>query len=131
MKRLALVLLAAIFLRHGAANWLADGSDLSAAAWFYVLGGALEALLCAVILLMIYGYQRTVWRALAAAALLIGIIEGAQISACRLAVDNIRAVPEGMNLCDYATGFPVGAVMFSLYLIFVCYELGRITFKRA
>ncbi|MFA6168947.1 MAG: hypothetical protein WC700_20140 [Gemmatimonadaceae bacterium] len=130
MRFLALILLAGAFLRHGTANWLAEGSSMSAAAWFYVLGGAWEAVLCAVILLMVYGYHRTIWRVMAATALVIGILEGAQMSVCRLAITDIRAVPAGVNLCDYATGLPVGAVMLTLYLLFICYELGRTLFLR-
>lgn len=125
MRTLAIVLLVGVFARHDTANWLADGSALSPAAWFYVLGGAWEATLCALMLWQVMGYPAELWRNLAAAGLLIGISEGVQVSVCRLAVEDIRAIPPGINMCDHIAGMPVGAVMTSLYLLLICWQIGR------
>ena len=125
MRALAIVLLVGVFARHDTANWLADGSRLSPAAWFYVLGGAWEALLCALMLWSVLGYPPALWRNLAAAALVIGISEGAQVATCRLAVEDIRAIPPGINMCDYVAGMPVGAVLTSVYLLLICWQIGR------
>ena len=125
MRALAIVLLLGVFVRHDTANWLADESRFSAAAWFYMLGGAWEVMLCGLLLWAVMGYPSSLWRNLAAAALMIGISEGAQIAGCRLAVDNIVAIPPGINMCDYVVGMPVGAVMTSLYLLLICWQIGR------
>lgn len=124
MRTLAILLLVAVFARHGLANWLAGEAGLSAAAWFYVLGGAWEAMLCGALAWAILGYRAGLWRSLGLAACAIGALEGAQMAACRLAITDIRAVPAGANLCDFATGLPVGAVAISLYLITICYAIG-------
>ena len=131
MSRVAVILIIGVFLRHDAANWLASGSRLSPAAWHYILGGAWEVMLCALLLWVVYGYRWSVWRGIASTALVIGMLEGMQISACRLAVDDIRAVPVGMNLCDFRLGLPVGAVMTSLYLIMLAWQVGRAIRERS
>ena len=131
MKPLAAALLIGVFARHGAANWLAEGSSLSSAAWFYILGGVWEATLCGLILWAIMGYRWTLWRGLASAGCLIGMMEGSQLAVCRLGITDIKAVPTGVNLCDYWSGFPVGAVAFSLYLLIICWHFGRYVRERA
>lgn len=124
MRALAFVLVVGVFARHGLANAIAEHSTLSPAAWFYVLGGAWEVALCACLAWAIIGYRASLWRSLGLAACAIGAIEGAQMSACRLAITDIRAVPAGANLCDFATGLPVGAVLFTLYLLGISYAIG-------
>lgn len=131
MRALAIILLVGVFLRHDTANWLADGSTFSAGAWFYVLGGAWEVMLCGLLLWAVMGYPWTIWRGISSAALLIGMSEGAQIAGCRLAIDDIKAVPIGANLCDHATGLPVGAVMMSGYLLLLCWHIGRAIRERS
>ena len=131
MKAFAVALLVGVFLRHGSANWLSDGSSLSAAAWFYILGGAWEFTLCALLLWVVMGYRWTIWRGLCTAALVIGMLEAAQVSVCRLAISDIRAVPVGVSLCDYATGMPMGAVMMSLYVLLICWHFGRAIRERS
>ena len=125
MKALAFVLLLGVFIRHDSANWLASITGLTPAAMFYILGGLWEFTLCSLLLFMVLGYPYTLWRGLASAGLVIGVLEGFQIFACRLAIADIGAVPMGANLCDFSTGFPVGAVMTSLYLFMICWHFGR------
>lgn len=124
MKVIAFALLVGVFIRHSGHTWL-SGSGYSPAAVFYMLGGLWEALLCALGAALVYGARRTVWSGVALAALTIGALEGLQVTGCRLAIADIRAVPSGANLCDYATGLPVGAVAFSLYLIVIAWHVGR------
>src|SRR5882672_9284152 len=104
------ILLVGVFLRHNTSQWF---PGYSPAAWFYVLGGLWEILLCACVLLA-YSHNP-----LLAAAMWIGILEGSQVSICRLATKDIDAV-HGQNLCDALTGLPIGATMTGLYVILVC-----------
>jgi hypothetical protein len=59
----------------------------------------------------------------------IGILEGAQVSVCRLATKDIDAV-HGQNLCDALTGWHVGAIMTGVYLFIVCMAIGKEWRKR-
>lgn len=124
MKALAFILLIGVFVRHSAHNWLlSDG--YSPAAIYYMLGGMWEATLCLVLAWVAYGYRYSIWRGILTAALFIGALEGFQTTGCRLAITDIKAVPRGANLCDYATGFPVGAVTTSVYLLGLCWMIVR------
>jgi len=125
VKALAFVLLLGVFLRHNSGNWLASVSGLSPAAMFYILGGMWEVTLCALLLWLVAAYPWSLWQGIASAGLLIGVAEGFQVFACRLAITDIKAVPRGANLCDFATGFPVGAVTTSIYLLGLCWMIGR------
>lgn len=125
MKALAFVLILGVFIRHDSPNWLAALSGMTPAAVFYILGGMWEVVLCTLLLWLVAGYPYTIWQAIASVALLVGISEGFQMFACRLAIVDIKAVPRGQNLCDFATGFPVGAVTTSLYLLALCWIVGR------
>src|SRR5437899_2034845 len=102
MRWLGPILLIAVFLRHDTSQWL---PAFSPAAWFYILGGFWEILLCAVILNAAPSIP------LLTAAMWIGILEGAQISTCRLLTADISQVPKGANLCDHLTGWPIGFLM--------------------
>jgi hypothetical protein len=115
MKWLGPILLVGVFVRHDTSSWL---PGYTPAAWFYILGGVWEMILCTVLLL----FLRT---PLAVAALWIGVLEGAQISACRLLTKDYSAVPKWQNLCDHLTGLPVGAIMTGLYLYIVCQAIGK------
>src|SRR5437870_2954674 len=108
MKWLGPILLVGVFLRHDTSQWL---PGYTPGAWFYVLGGLWEMILCGSLLALIGGYP------LAIAALWIGILEGAQVSTCRLLMTDITKVPRGGNLCDALTGLPIGATMTALYVI--------------
>ena len=131
MKQLAIVLLLGVFIRHDTANWIAASSGMSPAAVFYILGGAWEFVLCGLLLWAVCGYYWTIWSGLASAALVIGMIEGAQVSLCRLAIQDIRSVPQGTNLCDYVTGLPVGAVLTTVYVLLICWHFGRFVRERS
>ncbi len=113
MKWLGSILLVGVFIRHNTA-WSLPG--YSPQAWFYILGGFWEMLLCLVIL-------TKVTEPLAIAAMWIGILEGAQVSVCRLLTSDITKV-QG-NLCDSLTGLPIGATMTALYLLIVCWAIGK------
>lgn len=125
MKALAFVLVLGAFIRHDAANWFASVSGMKPAAIFYVLGGMWEATLCLLILWMMADYPESMWRNLAAGGALIGFLEAFQMAGCRLSITDIKAVPPGVNLCDFVTGVPIGAVMTSLYVVMLAYYVGR------
>jgi hypothetical protein len=61
---------------------------------------------------------------LAIAALWIGILEGAQVTVCGALMGHARP-PEGMNECEYLTGWHVGAIMTGVYLFIVCPAIGK------
>lgn len=115
-KWLGPILLVGVFLRHDTSSWL---PGYTPAAWFYIMGGAWEILLCASILLFMPALP------LIQAAMWIGILEGSQISACRLLTKDYSAVPKWQNLCDHLTGLPIGATMTGLYLIIICIAIGK------
>jgi len=114
MRAVAIILVVGVFVAHDGANWLADGTRYSPAAVFYMLHGAWEAVLSAALLLVLVAVKATVWRDLALGALTISIIEGLQMPTCRLAIADMKAVPRGVSLCDFATGLPVHAVLLTL-----------------
>ena len=115
MKWLGPILLVGVFLRHDTSQWL---PGYSPGAWFYILGGAGEALLCAILLLFLR-------MPLAIVALWIWILESSQDSICRLLTTDISQVPRGSNLCDALIDLPIGATMTGLYLIVVCWAIGK------
>jgi len=126
MKYVAALLLLGVFFRHSAHNWLAEGSNFSSAAWFYMLGGVWEFVLCGLIAAILSEIGKpNVWTRLAIAAAFIGMSEGLQTSICRAVTTNISTVPKSANLCDHAAGLPIGAVMFALYFLIICTILGR------
>jgi hypothetical protein len=116
MRWLGPILLVGVFIRHNTASWF---PGYSPAAWFYIFGGMWEILLCALFLFLVRG------SGLVTSALWIGILEGAQVSACRLLTTDISQVPKGANLCDHLTGLPIGATMTALYLGIVCWAIGK------
>ena len=113
MRWLGPVLLIGVFARHNL-TWL---PGYSPAEWFYLLGGAWEIVLCAVLLLFVSA-------PLAMAALWIGILEGGQVAVCGALMGHRRA-PEGVMECDYLSGLPIGATMTGLYAIIVCAAIGK------
>jgi hypothetical protein len=106
------ILLIGVFGRHDL-TWL---PGYSPAGWFYILGGIWEMILCATLLLFLRS-------PLAVAALWIGILEGAQISTCRLLTTDIHQVKG--NLCDALTNLPIGATMTALYVLIICWAIGK------
>lgn len=124
MKWIACLLLLGVTIRHNAANWLAE-SSFTPAAWFYMLGGLWEATLCAVLLWVLLAAKDSVYRNLALAAMAIGILEGLQVTGCRLLVADISKVPRGTSLCDWVSGLPIGAAMVSTYVLIICYGILR------
>jgi MFS family permease len=115
VKWLGPLLLIGVFARHNL-TWL---PGYSPAEWFYLLGGLWEVVLCATILLLLPSIST-----LAIAALWIGILEGAQVTICGALMGHARP-PEGMNECDYLTGWHVGAIMTGVYLFIVCMAIGK------
>jgi hypothetical protein len=118
MRTIAIILLLAVLYRHSAHNWLPK--NFSPAAWFYINSGLFEALLCGVFLVVALECRRTVWTKVLALAMVIGVIEGLQMSVCRLGT---KIIQPG-NLCDNMVGLPVGATFFSLYFIALCFIFG-------
>jgi hypothetical protein len=125
MKWIAGLLLVGVFFRHSAHTWLAGTMGIPVAGWFYVLGGVWEVLLCAVLALMFGAMREDRWARVAFAAMLIGIAEGAQMAGCRLMIEDMSKLPRGVNICDAATGLPIGAAFFSLYLIIIGWTVFR------
>lgn len=121
MKWIATALLVGVFVAHDSANWLSQGSRFTPAAWFYMLQGAWSVALSATILLMLEAARPTIWRNLAQAAMVISIVEGAQIPVCRAILMGPPAA--GMNVCDSATGLPVGAVLTCIEIIALCWAV--------
>src|SRR5258706_188758 len=113
MRWLGPILLIGVFFRHDRSQWL---PGYSPGAWFYIAGGLWEILLCSSLLLTLPARQ------LSTVAMWIGILEGAQVSACRLATTG--PIGKG-NLCDNLTGLPIGATMTGLYVILVCWAIGK------
>ncbi len=124
MRAIAIVLVVGVFLAHDAANWIADGSRFTPAAVFYMLHGAWEATLSALLLAVLVVVKASMWRDLAVAALVISIVEALQMTACRLAISDIKAVPRGVSLCDYATGLPVHGVLLTLEVFAIFFIMG-------
>jgi hypothetical protein len=125
LKWLAAVLFFGVAIRHMGASWLAPILDLSVAGTFYVLGGVWEVVLCVAVILLLWNQWPTRWRWLVRAAMCIGVIEGAMMSGCRLAIKDLTLVPKGTNLCDHAMGLPVSSVLMSLYAIVLCWGAWR------
>ena len=117
VKWLAAILAVGVLYRHSAHHLL---PILPEKAWFYINGGIWEAVLCGLIAAFLLAAKRDKWTKLGITACVIGALEGLQMAACRLAVGNERV---GGNLCDAVTGLPIGAVMFSLYMIFICWAI--------
>ena len=125
MRAVALVLIVGVFARYDAVNMLSQMFGMSPPAIYYILGGVWEAVLSAVILLLTYQMRECIWRRIIRAAMLIGIIEGTQSSVCRVAFRDIRAVPQGTDLCDYVTGLPFGSVVMSVYFLIICWSVAH------
>ena len=117
MKVFATALLLMIVARHFTAFWLGAHTYLGPKGWSYMMTGIVEVFFCGALAYIVYYARKTKWRWLALFALGIGISEGLQIAACRIAIVDISLVPAGTNLCDYATGLPITLTMNSLYLL--------------
>lgn len=98
-------LLGVLALVHLAPEMVAWATETSQAAWGYVAHGVEAAVIWAA--LAAYGGQRI------AAVCMLGVWEGVQRGACRLAFPMVSAPPRpppGQNLCDVATGLPLSWV---------------------
>ena len=116
MKWLGPLLLIGVFARHNL-TWLPGYTPTE---WFYVLGGVWEAILCILFLCVLKSHGAS----LVVAALWIGILEGAQVTVCGALMGH-RRPPEGTPECDYLSGLPIGATMTGLYVILVCWAIGK------
>lgn len=125
MKWVAFALILGVFIRHEAVYTIASATGYTPAATFRMLGGAWEALLCAVLLIFATALKKCLWRDLIIIAGCIGMLEGLQTPICRIAISDIKAVPATANLCDYALGFPLSYVLLAIYLIFICWSIGH------
>lgn len=113
MKWIGPVLLVGVFARHNLA-WSLPGYNPQA--WFYMLGGLWEILLCSILLLTLPALP------LVRVAISIGILEGAQVTLCRLATTG--PLPKG-NLCDALLGFPLGPWLTGFYIILIAVVTAR------
>jgi hypothetical protein len=115
---LASLLLVSVFVRFFGALTLSKLGGYSWQAWFYILGGYWEAMLCGLLLTVLRNY-------FAKAAMWIGVAEGMQTATCRLLVDDIMKVPRDQSLCDYVTGLTLAAPVTALYLGIICWAIGK------
>jgi hypothetical protein len=118
LRWLASFLLISVFVRFFGGLTLSKFGGYSWQAWFYILGGYWEAMLCGLLLMFLRDY-------FARAALWIGITEALKTSTCRLLVTNIMLVPKDQDLCDYVVGFQTAAPMTALYLGILCWAIGK------
>lgn len=123
MKLLAAVLVLGVFIRHVAVNWLDLG--ISTTALFYTLGGAWESILCLAILVLMLAAKDSIWKSLIQFAMIVGMVEGLQIAACRPFVHDLSKVPPGVDLCDYLLGFPFGKAVMVFYFLVLIWIVGR------
>jgi hypothetical protein len=109
----------AVFVRHDTSYLASTFTPLTPGAWFTTMGGLWEIVLCSLVL--------SLWRAPwpVVAAMWIGIVEGAQIAACRPFIVDISKVPQDVTLCDYVTGWSLGIPILALYLFIVCMAIGK------
>lgn len=128
MKWLAALLLVGVFVRHDAAFLLASWTGWTPAAVFYVLGGFWEAILCGTLFVILNVCERTIWRDLAAYAMVIGVAESVMVSGCRLALT--APPPKGMTSCEHVTGWPIGQAMLALEIMGLCWLVGSWMWKR-
>lgn len=119
----AALLMFGVCVRHFTSHQL-DGFWLTSRAWFYVLGSAWEALLCAMLAIVIAATSPTKYRFLALSALCIGISEALQMGTCRLVLGS-QKLPAGMDTCDYVTGLPIGATSLAIYIAAVLWALWK------
>lgn len=119
------MLLAGVFIRHFGYWWLAEGTRFSPKAMFYILGGAWETILCLTLLGAFIVTERSVWRYIAIAAMIVGALEGFQIAACQFVVVTNANTPANTNICDYLMGVPLGPTLAALYLIAIAYGVSK------
>lgn len=124
MRAVAILLLLGVFVAHDTANWLSEHSRFTPPAIFYMLQGAWSVVLSCIVLMFFWAARKCIWRTLAIAAMVISICEGLQVTGCRFMVKDIWNVPPGTNMCDYATGLPVGTVATILYLVILAWVIG-------
>jgi len=118
VRWLSSILLISVFVRFFGALTLSKLSSYSWQAWFYILGGYWEAMLCGLLLMVLRDY-------FARAALWIGITEAVKNSTCRLLITDIMLVPKDQDLCDYVSGFQTAAPLTALYLFIVLSAIGQ------
>lgn len=115
MKYLIAILFVGVLFRHYVPQMIWEGTGISYQGWFYIFGGLLEVLFC---LCMLYAarnakklviewgamrnYERRLCALIFAYVVIIGVLEGLQISVCRLAITNFGDVPKLAYLCDFA-----------------------------
>lgn len=125
MRWLACALLLAVSMRHNSAFWVADMLQTTPAAVSYVMGGLLEVILGLAIASLLLTFAASVWRNLALVAAAIAVIEGSQMAVCRVLITDIRQLPPNTTLCDFVTGIPIGSVISTMYVLAVCFIVGR------
>ena len=126
MKFIAALLLFGVFARHDTAYWLNDLTGMHPVTVFYMMGGFWEVILCSVVISLLLTQKNGFYRHIAILAMGMGILEGFQIGICSiLAQGRMPFVPKGQNVCDFISGVPIGATMVGLYILVVCYFVGR------
>jgi hypothetical protein len=129
MRVVALILLGGVFIANDTANWLAERSHFSAAWLFYMLQGWWVLVLSCVLLVFILLQPPSIWKNISVFSLVVSMVEAGQIPLCRAAVDDIKNVPAGVDLCDYVTGVPIGAATTTLYAAILAWIVGSWAWK--
>jgi hypothetical protein len=123
VRVIAIILIVAVWIRHGAIYTLSGLFGVYPWEMNWYLGGAWEAVLAAVAALLLLACPPSLWRNLGMGACAIAVNESAQSVGCGLFINDIRDVPPRTDLCDHLTGLPVGRVTMTVYLMIVCYAL--------
>lgn len=113
MRIIALIILVGAFVRHCTSFWWGDLIGVDARVVFYVLGGFWEFVLAGVIAYL--AWKKPYFHIIAFGCFMFGT-EGLQMGICRIFAEGGRG-----NICDVATGLPVGATLTALYNLNVCY----------
>lgn len=112
-------------LRHNTAYEIASLTGISPRGAFYVMGGLWEVTLCLVVAGLVWFEKHSIYRSIALGAMVIGVVEGLQMSVCRALVTDMNKVPLDARICDYLAGFPIGSVITGFTVIFLIWLIGR------
>jgi hypothetical protein len=126
---IATILILGVFVRWFSHFWLSDW--YSPQAWFYMLGGVLEVVLCGVIYYLISSFPVSLAKTLVRIAMAIGMVQGATTPIGRLLTKDINAVPKDVNLIDYYFGLPANATLIGLSLFAIFFVAGKEAWKQS
>jgi hypothetical protein len=121
LKFLAVLLTALVWIRHDTSYAIGDLLHISPRAAYYVLGGIQETVLWGLLFGFLLMYKSGFFRTLALGACVMGMVEGAMIPICRIALKGENT----KDVCDYVTGLPISGVFTAINVLFLCWFLSR------